>query len=132
MKKDFHQNEIGGAGLKMLLFVVGLFVIGHAAFNYIPTAYSGQSFMQEMQTLVVQLSAIPNGKDPLVEIKTKLRKAGDANGIPADAVIEAKQNNGMLTATVRYNKELDLLPFGLYKYKYQFDHTATPAGFLTK
>jgi hypothetical protein len=41
-------------------------------------------------------------------------------------------DNGGLKAQVKFSKDIDLLPLGLYKYHYEFDHTAAPNGFLTK
>jgi hypothetical protein len=53
------------------------------------------------------------------------------NGIN-DAFIDVKSEGGMMRGTVKYTKTIDILPFGLYKYQYNFDNTDSPAGFLMK
>ncbi len=65
-------------------------------------------------------------------VKGKLQKAMVANNIPTDAIVQIKPGNNTITARVSYTKQINILPFGLYKYKYQFDNTATPTGFLFK
>jgi hypothetical protein len=35
-------------------------------------------------------------------------------------------------ARVYYSKPIAVLPLGLYTYNYEFDHTATPTGFMVK
>lgn len=130
---NLHQNERGGAGVKFLLVVVVLALLGNAGYNYIPTAYNGQNFKQEMQTAVIQATALPSqGKDQVAPLKERLRRIGNQNGIPANALIEAKVVNNVINAHVKYSQEIELLPFGIYKYQYEFDHSATPTGFLSK
>jgi hypothetical protein len=129
--KDFRR-ERGGAGIKLVLVLLVLFLIGHALINFVPVAYNGASFKEEMQTAVVQGTALPNGGDPLGTIKARLKKVAVANSIPPDAFMEVKQVNNVMQARVVYSQNINILPFELYTYHYQFDHTATPAGFLAK
>jgi hypothetical protein len=127
-----HSSERGSAGVKMVAVLAVLFLVGHAGINYVPVAYSGASFKEEMQTAVVQGSALPTGGDPIGVTKIKIKRSADANGVPQDAVIEVKQLNGGLSARAIYSKKVNILPFGLFTYNYQFDNTATPIGFLSK
>ncbi len=132
--KTFYRvkSEHGSAGLKMMFVLVSLFVIANAGYNFVPVAYSGQNFKQEMQTAVIQGFALPSGRDPVGETKGKIRTLANANNIPPDVFIDVKQVNNILQAHVVYSKQVEILPFGLYTYDYYFDHTATPTGFLTK
>ncbi|HEY0426806.1 MAG TPA: hypothetical protein VGC76_03265 [Pyrinomonadaceae bacterium] len=135
MKKNIGKDcrrQHGGAGIKLVSVLVVLFLVGHALINFVPIAYNGASFREEMQTAVVQGTALPNGNDPVGVIKTRLKRVAAANSIPADAFMEVKQVNNVVQARVAYSQNVDILPFGLYTYHYQFDHTATPAGFLAK
>lgn len=135
MKKQVknRKSETGGAGVKFLAVLTVLFLIAHAAYNYIPVGYEAESLKQEMQTAVVQSVAMPGVAMPLTEaIKIKIKKAVANNNIPADALIEVKPVNNVVQARVAYTKKINILPFGIYKYNYQFDHTATPTGFLFK
>jgi len=52
--------------------------------------------------------------------------------VPADAFIEVKIVNAVIQARVAYSRQAEILPLGLYTYNYEFDHTATPTGFLMK
>ena len=135
MKKNIGKtcrSQRGGAGVKLVLVLAGLFMVGHALINFVPVAYNGANFKEEMQTAVVQGSALPNGGDPIGITKTRIKKALANNGIPLNAFMEVKQLNGLLQARVAYSQDVDILPFGIYTYHYQFDHTSTPTGFLSK
>jgi len=127
-----NENERGSAGAKMIIFLIVVFLIGHAGFNFVPVAYNGASFKEDMQTAVIQGTALPTGGDPVGMTKLKLRRAAEANSIPPDAIIEVKQVNGGLQARAVYSKKISIIPFGLYSYNYLFDYTATPTGFLAK
>ncbi len=109
-----------------------LFLLAHAGYNYIPVAYDGESFKQEMQTAVVQGLALPNGGKPIETTKARILRAAAQSNVPADAFIEVKQVKTVVQARVAYSKQVEILPFGLYTYDYEFDNTATPTGFLLK
>lgn len=125
-------SERGSAGVKFAITLVVIILTGHAGFNYVPTAYDAESLKSEMSTAVLQGLALPGKLNPVDNVKTRIQKAIVQNNIPADAVLDVKMNANVLTARVAYTKQVDILPFGIYRYAYQFDHTATPSGFLLK
>ena len=127
-----RKNERGSAGVKFLLVGVVLFLIGHAGCNYIPVAYQGENYKQEMHTAVLQGTALPSTKNPVGVVKERLLKSARENGLPNDALIEVKQVNNAIQAHVRYSTQINMLPFGLYKREYLFDQTVIPSGFLMK
>lgn len=129
-----NQNaERGGAGVKLTIVLLFLFLLAHAGYNYIPVAYDGENFKQEMQTAVVQGVALPGANMTIADtVKNKLMRAAANNNLPGDAVIEVKPLNSIVRAHVSYSKKVNILPFGIYKYNYQFDNVATPTGFLFK
>ncbi|CAN5494244.1 hypothetical protein BH10ACI1_BH10ACI1_20610 [soil metagenome] len=127
-----NQSENGGASVKLVAVLVVLILVGYAGFNFIPVAYQGASFKEEMQTAILQGTVLPNRGDPVGATKLRLRQMADSNNVPQDAVIEVKQLSGRLEGRAIYSKKVNILPFGLYAYNYQFDYTATPSGFLTK
>lgn len=127
-----NKSERGGAGVKMTIVLVVLFLVGYAAFNYIPIAYEGQNFKQEMQTAVVQGMAPIGGMTMTDTVKAKLQKALSSNNIPPDAIVQVTQTGNSVQAHVAYTKQVQMLPFGMYKHNYNFDYTATPTGFLMK
>jgi hypothetical protein len=130
--KNYREAERGNARVKFLLVLLVLITVANAAFNYIPVAYQGENFKQEMQTIVVQGSALPvNGKNPVEVMKGKLLRAAQDNQLPP-AAINVRQVNNVISAHVSYTKEVSIIPFGIYNYHYEFNHTATPQGFLTK
>jgi hypothetical protein len=127
-----RDSERGSATIKFLGVLAVILIIGNAAYNYIPVAYEAESMRNEMQTAVVQGMALPGKVNPVENVKARIGKAAQMNQVPADAVIEVKQAGNALTAHVTYVKKVHILPFGMFKYNYTFDHTATPTGFLMK
>jgi hypothetical protein len=127
-----RKSERGGAGVKALLVIAVLLLAAHAGFNYVPVAYEGENFKQEMQTAVVNGLALPPSVKPIDNITARIKKAAKDNDVPADAVMEIKPVGNIVQARVVYSKQVGLLPFGMYNYTYEFDYTAKPAGFLMK
>ncbi|CAN5769194.1 hypothetical protein BH24ACI3_BH24ACI3_07870 [soil metagenome] len=128
---SFH-SETGSAGIKFLLIFLGLIVVANAAFNYIPVAYAGANFRQEMDTAVVKGLATSGAMKPLEVVKAHVTRAAAENGIPPEAVIEIKPTNAVITAHVVYSKPVNIVPFGIYDYTYEFNHLAAPTGYLMK
>jgi hypothetical protein len=114
-----------------MVFLV-IFLIGNAGYHFIPVAYAGESLKQDMQTAVVQGLAAPSKVSPIDLVKKKIQASMESNDVPADAVVEVKAQNNTIQAHVAYSKEVPIIPFGIYNYQYEFDHVATPSGFLTK
>lgn len=131
ISKDW-RSERGSAGIKLAAVLVVLFLLAHAGYNYIPVAYDGESFKQEMQTAVVQGLALPSGGKPVEATKARIMRAAAQSNIPPDAVVEVKSVNSVIQARVAYSKQVEILPLGFYTYNYEFNHTATPTGFLLK
>jgi hypothetical protein len=127
-----RDAELGGTSLKFMLVMLFLAVVINAGYNYVPTAYQGENFKQEMQTAIVQVTAMPSAATSQTDmLKTKLVRLATENQLPP-AVIDVRQVNNVLTANVRYSKDVNIVPFGIYNYHYVFDHTVTPSGFLLK
>jgi hypothetical protein len=131
-EKRNQSSEQGSAKVKLVIVLLVLFLIANAGYNYIPVAYEGANFKQEMQTAVVQGMAVPPGVKISDMVKGKLQKAMASNNIPPDAFVQVQQANNTVQAHVAYSKQVNMLPFGIYKYNYQFNHIATPTGFLMK
>jgi|ERR1035437_1119207 hypothetical protein len=127
-----RQSERGGAGVKFLVVLAVLVLAGNAGLNYIPVVYDAQNLKTDMQTAVVQGLALPGKMNPVDNVKTKIQRSILDNNIPAEAFVDVKQTGNSLTARVAYTKQVNILPFGIYRYAYQFDTTASPTGFLLK
>lgn len=126
-------SERGGAGIKLLLALVVLILIANAGYNYVPVAYQGETFKQDMDGAVVKGTVLPtSGKAPVEAVRKKLMEAARSNEIPDDAVLEVRQNGKTIVGFVSYSKTVQLLPFGLYVYTYNFEHTSAPSGFLVR
>lgn len=133
MKSNHFSSEQGSAGSKLVIVLVVLILAAHAGYNYVPVAYNGENVKQEMQAAILQgLSAPITMGTPVDVAKKKLNYVAKVNDLPADTFIEVKQVNGLIQARVAYTKQVSILPFGIYKYEYKFDHTATPGGYLNK
>ena len=133
--KTFNTERIserGSAAVKFLIVFVVLFLVGHAGCNYVPVAYEGASFRQEMDTAVVKALGASGRVQPMDVVKASITKASADYNVPADALVEIKPVNGVVQAHVQYNRQVNMLPFGMYKYTYNFDYVARPVGYLLK
>lgn len=127
-----RSRERGSAGIKFMIVLSVMILAGNAGFNYVPAAYNAESLKSEMSTAVLQGLALPGKMNPVDNVKARIQKAITTNDIPADAQMIVTMAGNVLQARVVYTKPVSILPFGIYTYKYQFDHTATPSGFLLK
>ncbi len=127
-----RNPEYGGAGVKLLVVLLVIVLVANAGYNYVPVAYEGENFKQEMQTAVINGLAMPGGIKPTDNVKARLQRAASVNNLPPDMFLDVRQVGNVVQAQVVYSKQVSLLPFGLYNYTYHFNHTATPTGFLTK
>ena len=127
-----RESERGGAGVKLLLVGVVLVLVANGAYNYIPIAYEGASMREEMDTAVVKGLAASGQLKPVDVVTASVRRAATTHNLPADAFVEIKPAGASVQAHVIYNKQVSMLPFGLYKYNYAFDYVARPVGYLLK
>lgn len=130
-KRD-RSSERGSAGVKFMCVALALVLAGNAGINYVPVAYEAANMRQEMDTAVVKALATAGRMKPDEVVKASLAKAINENNVPPDAFVEIKPVGGVMTAQVAYSKQVSMLPFGLYKYRYDFNYTAAPTGYLLK
>lgn len=133
--KDLFETRIserGSAGIKLLVALVAIVLVFNAGYHYVPIAYEGSSFKQELDTAVVKGLSASGRLKPFDVMKAHVEKAAFDNDIPKDAVIEIGDASGAMQIHASYKKPVDILPFGLYRYTYAFDYTATPQGYLLK
>ena len=127
-----RESERGSAGVKFVIAITFIILVANAGLNYVPVAYDAESLKSDMGTAILQGLAMPGKLNPVDNIKGRIQKSIVANNIPATATVDVKQVGTSITARVVYSKDVNILPFGIYKYVYRFDHTATPTGFLMK
>ena len=127
-----RSGERGSAGVKFAGVLTVIILVANAAFNYIPVAYEAESLKGEMSTAVLQGLAMPGKINPVDNVKARVQKAMIVNASPTNATLSVTQQGSVIQARVTYIKPVSILPFGIYTYKYQFDNTATPTGFLLK
>lgn len=130
-KSHLNGPEHGGAGVNALLVVLVLVLIGNAGLNYVPVAYNGASFKEAMDSAVIKGLATSGSMKPFDVVKNHVERAVADNNVPADVIIEIKPVNGVVTAHAVYSEDVSILPFGIYKYKYEFNHFANPTGYLS-
>ncbi len=126
------SGEHGSAAVKFLCIAMVIVMAANAGYNYIPVAYNGASFKQEMDTAVVKGLAASGQMKPVDIVTASVKRAAHDYNVPVDAFVEIKQENGVVRAHVAYTKQVPILPFGIYDYAYQFNHRATPTGYLLK
>ena len=127
-----RRSERGSAGVKFLAIAVVLVLVAHAGYQYVPVAYQGASFKQEMDTAVVKGLAASGQMKPLDVVRAHIQKASSDYQIPGDALVDIQPGQGHIWAHVSYQKPINMLPFGMYKYNYKFDYKAVPTGYLLK
>jgi len=127
-----RDSERGSAGTKLVVFLAILFLSAHAGYNYVPVAYNAQSLRSDMDTAILQGMAMPGKINPIDNVKERIAKALIVNNAPQGATLDVKQAGNALVARVTYQQQVNVLPFGMYKYNYVFDYTSTPTGFLLK
>ena len=128
---NIRHSERGSAGAKLIVFAVLFILVAHVIYNFVPVAYQGQSFKQDMDTAVIQAYTLPaNHGKPEQIAQDKLKRLITINNLPIDTFVDVKAKGRSLTVRVYYVKKVPILPFGLYEYDYVFDYTATPQGFL--
>lgn len=125
-----RESERGSASSKFAITLTVILLVANAGYNYVPVAYEAESLRTEMQTAVLQGLALPGKLSPVDNVKARLQRAFVQNNVPSNALMDVKQAGNSLTARVAFTKPINILPFGLYKYNYVFDYTATPSGFL--
>lgn len=127
-----RASERGSAGVKFVIALTVIVLTANAGYNYVPVAYDAESLKSDMATAVLQGLALPGKLNPIDNVKARIQKSIQQNNIPPDALVDVKQNANVITAHVVYTQQVNVLPFGIYRYAYTFDHTATPTGFLLK
>jgi hypothetical protein len=127
-----RSSERGSAGVKFVAIAVVLVLLGNAGINYVPVAYEGANLRQEMDTAVIRGLATSGKMKPLDVVKASVEKALRENNVPADAIVDISPGEGVVQARVAYTKPVSMLPFGLYKYMYNFDYVAVPNGYILK
>ena len=130
--RNDRKSERGSATIKFTLVFVVLALLAHAGWNYVPVAYEGASFRQEMDSAVVKGLAASGRIKPLEVVQASIRKASNDYNIPEDAYVDVKPVSGVIEAHVAHTRRVNMLPFGIYKYDYDFDYVARPAGYLLK
>ncbi len=127
-----RESERGGAAVKFLFILLAIILLANAGYNYIPVAYQGASFKEEMDSAVVKGMAATGRMKPMDIVANVLKKAAYDNQIPDDAFVEIKPAGGFVQAHVIYSKKVSLLPFGMFDYNYEFEYVAVPSGYLLK
>jgi hypothetical protein len=130
--KQYLTDERGSAGAKFLVLLALIVLLANAGYNYVPIAYNGAAFKQEMDTAVVKGLAASGQIKPVEAVTAHIKKAAHDYDVPSDALIEVVPGQGHIAAHASYQQPVNILPFGIYKYNYKFDYTATPSGYLLK
>lgn len=131
-KSKCRESERGGAAVKFLFIALAIILLANAGYNYIPVAYQGASFREEMDSAVVKGMAASGRMKPMDIVENVIKKAAYDNQIPDDAFVEIKPAGGFVQAHVIYSKKVSLLPFGLFDHNYEFEYVAVPSGYLLK
>lgn len=116
---------MGGARLKLIIFIALFAVVLYVGYMYVPVTIDSYYFKDVMQNKV-NLAAT-QGYDG-VWVKDQLTKSGAEYHVPQDAVITTSQKEGRVEARVQFTRPIS---FPGYTYNYEFDYTAQSTSFLT-
>ncbi len=130
IQTSFRNSERGEGTLKLIIFLVVIFLVGWAGYNFIPVKYNESVLRQEMDTTVTQAMVSPNAlKNQVRWTEDQVKKLGPNFDLPEDTLYEVKQGkNGGVSVTIKFKKTIALLPF--YNYNYEFDYTAKTSSFM--
>ncbi len=133
IKNADRHSERGSATVKFAAVIFFIVLFANAAFNYIPVAYQGASFRQEMDSAVVKGLAASGRMKPMETVAATITKAARDYDVPSNAFVEIKPSGaGYIQAHVAYSKPVSIIPFGIYDHKYEFNYVAIPSGYLMK
>lgn len=128
-----RMGERGGSGTNALIALVVVFLVLYALFHYASVAYVAADVKQEMRATVLQAQTAPGRQSsPTKDAMKRMENAVRTLELPPDTYINAQMVNNEISLEVAYEVEVPILPFNLYKYRYVFDETVTPVGFLMK
>lgn len=125
------RGELGGSKITLTIVLVILFLAGYAGVNYVPVAYGDSDIKQQMQTIATNATILPaatTGNNQVGWATTELNRLAGLYDMPPTA-FKAEISGPSVKVSVKYRHKVPLLPFGLYIYEYDLDHTATTAGF---
>src|ERR1043165_7290702 len=120
-----HRSERGGAGIKLLIFIAVVAIVGYAAYMYIPVAVDAYYFKDSMQNKVNLAAA--QGYDT-AWLADQIAKSKPEFHVLEDPVISPAQNEGRMQVRVQFTRPLS---FPAFTYNYNFDYTAQSTSFLT-
>jgi hypothetical protein len=124
--KTFHQNQRGGARAKFIIAVAIFALVLYVGYMYIPVSVDAYYYKDEMQKKVDLAAA--QGYDA-AWVQDQLTKLESEFHVPSDAVITASRRESRVEVRVQFTRPIS---FPFFTYNYDFDHTATSAGFLSK
>ncbi len=120
-----HRSERGGAGLKLIIFIAVVAIVGYAAYMYIPVAVDAYYFKDTMQNKVNLAAA--QGYDT-AWVADQIGKSKTEYHVPDEAVVTPTQNQGRMQVRVQFSRPIS---FPGFTYNYDFDYTAQSTSFLT-
>ncbi|PYS93399.1 MAG: hypothetical protein DMF64_05125 [Acidobacteria bacterium] len=107
----------GGSRLNFLIVMAILIAAGYVGYQVVPVVYRAtllESFMQD----TVNNAAVANKSTAWVD--QQIRGNAEDYGLPKDALIETRQDNGRLETHVKFTRTIPLV---VTTYEYKFDHT---------
>lgn len=120
-----NRSELGGAQLKLIIFIAVVAIVAYAAYMYIPVAVDAYYFKDAMQNKVNLAAA--QGYDT-AWLADQVSKSKGEFHVPDDAVITPSQTEGRMRCRVQFSRPISYPGF---TYNYDFDYTAQSTSFLT-
>ena len=124
--KSVHQNQQGGARVKLIISLAVFALVIYVGYMYIPVSVDAYYFKDEMQKKVDLAATQGHDTD---WVRDQLTKLGPEYHVPTDAAITGAQRDGRLEVRVQFTRPIS---FPGYTYNYNFDHTVVSGSFFSK
>ena len=115
----------GGSRLNFLIVMAILIAAAYVGYQFVPVLYRAtllESFMQD----TVNNAAVANKGTAWVD--QQIRGNAEDYGLPKDALIETRQDNGRMETHVKFTRTIPLV---VTTYEYKFDRTVRSSTIST-
>jgi hypothetical protein len=113
-----RHSERGSARVRFIVVLAVVAVVAYMGFQYIPVAYQAHRFKSEIDQKVLDASGRGNDVELL---KREIKTSAKNYGVPPETLtMDVGQLEGRLEVTVKYKRQVNILPFWTYDYNFEY------------
>ncbi|MEO6393394.1 MAG: hypothetical protein ABIP75_16215 [Pyrinomonadaceae bacterium] len=128
-----RRSELGGSRITLTIVLVVLALSIFAGYNFIPIAFADSDIKTQLQTIATNAVILPastTGNNQINWTTTELNHLAQQYEIPTEA-FKAEMSGPAVKCTIKLKRKIPILPFGIYTYEYDFNFSATSAGYAS-